>query len=97
MGSDDSLPSIEQLESLIGCRVRYLEHSWQVIEVLEDELAIVLQADDDSERILSNALGEPVRALPNVMTLAVRSSETGGLNPVFQELAVLERTPPRPE
>lgn len=90
MSAEDSLPSIEQLEALIGRRVRHLDHNWQIIEVLEDELAIVLQADDDSERILSNSHGEPVRSLPNVLTLAVRNPDGEGINPALEEMEVLD-------
>lgn len=87
---EQRLPSIDDLEALIGRRVRYLNGTWVIIEVLEVELAIVLQADSADESILSNAQGEPVRSLPRVMTLPVRDEESGGINPEMRTMEVLE-------
>lgn len=84
------LPSIEDLEALIGRRVRYLNRTWVIIEVLEEELAIVLQADTADESILNNAQGEPVRSTPRVMTLPVRDEESGGINPEMGAMEVLD-------
>ncbi|MDQ2068254.1 hypothetical protein [Natronospira bacteriovora] len=84
-----SLPTVAELEQFIGRRVRYLGHRWQIIEVLDEELSLVLQADDDSERIMSNSHGEPVRSLPEIMTLKVKDPEGEGLNPELGQLDVL--------
>ncbi|WP_406672005.1 hypothetical protein [Natronospira sp.] len=91
MSDEQPLPSIDRLEALIGRQVHYLGHDWQVIEILEEELAIVLQATDNSERILANAHGEPVRALPDVITLPVADPDGGGLNPALREMQVSEQ------
>lgn len=90
MNQESKLPSIEDLEALIGRQVRYLNRVWVIIEVLEEELAIVLQADTAGESILSNAQGEPVRSLPRVMTLPVRDEDSGGINPEMREMEVLD-------
>ena len=90
MREQTSVPTLEELEKLIGRRVAYLGHSWHIIEVLDDEMALVLQADDDSERILGNAHGEPVRALPDVINLPVVDANSGGINPELEQITVLE-------
>jgi len=89
----DKIPSIDELEGLIGRRVRYLNHEWRIIEVLDEEMEIVLQAADDSERVLSNAHGEPVRALPDVLGLSVRNPRGEGLNPELTRMEVMD--PPK--
>ncbi|MCP1726709.1 hypothetical protein J2T60_000674 [Natronospira proteinivora] len=86
----DKIPSIEELEALIGRRVRYLNHEWHIIEVLDEEMEIVLQAADDSERVLSNAHGEPVRALPDVLGLGIKNPRGEGLNPELNNMEVLD-------
>lgn len=90
MIEEQRLPSIDDLEALIGRRVQYRERTWVIIEVLEEELAIVLQADASDDAILSNAQGEPVRSLPRVMTLPVRDEESGGINPEMSAMEVLD-------
>lgn len=91
MTEQSKLPSLEQLETLIGYRVRYLDQVWVIIEILEEELAIVLQrADQESQRVLSNAQGEPVRELPEIITINVRDEDGQGRNPVLDSLEVLD-------
>jgi hypothetical protein len=90
MREHESVPTLEELEKLIGRRIAYLGHTWHIIEVLDDEMALVLQADDDSERILANSHGEPVRSLPDVINLPVVDTKSGGINPELKQITVLE-------
>ncbi len=89
MAESEDSEILAQLESLIGQRVEYLGHTWQIIEVLDGEAALVLQAEDDARRMLTNAQGDPVRELPDVLELPARDPDTGQVNPEFEKLRFL--------
>lgn len=63
---------MQQARSMIGARLRYDEKDCTVIEVLEDRLEIILEADNSSLAIQADAYGNArreIRALYNVPIL----------------------------
>jgi len=77
---------MEQARSMIGVRLRYDGKDCTVIEVLEDRLEIIVEADNPSLAIQADAYGNArreMRALYNVPML----NETGDeLHPCFLRL-----------
>lgn len=89
----NELPGLEQLESLIGQRVRYQGHVWQIVELLEHEQSLVLQAEDDSSRIVTDAQGDPVSDLPRTLEIPLRDPESGQRNPALEQIKLLSEGP----
>lgn len=90
------VPSLDELESLIGQRVRYRNHVWRIVEVLEREQALVLQAEDEGRRVLTDAQGEPVSDLARVQEIPLRDPETGERNQLLESIEILEDSPGGP-
>jgi len=92
MAEGEISPSIETLEQLIGQRVQYLNHTWRIIEVLDEEKSIVLEAIDDNRQLMGNAHGEPVRDLPEVLSLSVDNPFGSGINPALKEMRLIDQS-----
>ncbi len=77
--------TVEQLRALIGERVRYLGRAWEIVEVLEDGPALVLQ--DVSHKVIQpDQHGEAHRRVPTTVTIPIFAPDGASLNPVFQSL-----------
>ncbi len=82
--------SLTQLRGLIGLHVNYNGARCQIIEVLEDEPALILQDCERHTMIQPDQLGEAHRRVPSTFTIPVLSGDKTELNPVFLDLNLLD-------
>ena len=82
--------SLAQLRGLIGLHVNYNGTRCQIIEVLEDEFALILQDCEKHTMIQPDQLGEANRRVPSTFTIPVMSGDKTELNPVFLDLNLLD-------
>lgn len=82
--------SLTQLRGLIGLHVHYNGARCQIIEVLEDEPALILQDCERHTIIQPDQLGEAHRRVPSTFTIPVLSGDKTELNPMFLELNLLD-------
>lgn len=61
--------TLQQLRKLIGKEVVYQGACFQIIEILEHEPALVLQATGPREGIQDNQFGDPHRRVAEVYTI----------------------------
>lgn len=80
----------ERLRGLIGRRVRYQGHDCTIIEVLDDEPAVVLRCHENLQVIQPDQFGDPVRRVPATHTIPVLGSDGQSLDPVFKELGTID-------
>lgn len=78
---DESDELLQRLRSLIGSRVRLHGDPFQVIEVLPEGPALVLQALDAAHVIQANAQGEASRRVPRLVELNARLGGEDTLDP----------------
>ena len=84
---NDTPTSLSQLRQLIGARVRYLEELWQVIEVLDDGPALILE--NLGRRVVQqNQYGEGHRRVPHRVSVPVFNPDERSLSPDFRALTV---------
>ncbi|NOY61881.1 MAG: hypothetical protein GXP10_01790 [Gammaproteobacteria bacterium] len=76
----------ESLRSLIGTLVSYQGANCQIIEILEDEMALVLEARDAHTTIQPDQHGEAHRRVAHTVTIPILCSEKGEVNPDFASL-----------
>ncbi len=79
-----------RLRSLIGLRVHHMGQDCTIIEVLDDEPAVVLQCDKGSDVIQANQFGDPARRVPATSTVPVFGSDGQTLHPEFEDLGTLD-------
>ena len=82
----DTLPA--RLRALIGTRLRVRGQSCRIIDVLEPELALVLQCDSGASVIQPNQYGDATRRVPRTLQLPVLTPEGNDLHPDFRELGL---------
>ncbi len=81
--------STQKLRSLIGTHVNWQNQEHVIVEVLEDELALVLRSTQQSKIIQPDQHGEAHRRVQNTVTLTIYSNtEKSELNPEFMELGL---------
>jgi len=68
------------LQRMIGAQARYHDDAYQVIEVLEDGPAIVLQQLGDNTTIQADQHGDAHRRVPRTLTLHLALTPTGELD-----------------
>ena len=68
------------LQRMIGARARYQDETYQVIEVLEDGPAIVLQQLGDHTTIQADQHGDAHRRVARTLTLHLAVSSEGELD-----------------
>lgn len=78
--------TLEQLRSLIGLRVLYRGEPHLVIEVIQDERALVLAPEDRGPTIQADAYGNARRRARTLITIPVLSADRTALHPDFLEL-----------
>lgn len=85
------MSSIEpaKLKQLLGRHFVYRGISCRVIEVLDDESALVLQDCADPRSIQINQYGEPSRRAPRVFTVPLFNIRGDDFNPALPGIAEL--------
>lgn len=83
--------SLEQLRALIGRRVRHAGVQCQVIEILEDGPALVLQDCEQHTIIQPDQHGEAHRRVAPTFIVPLAGDEPDKLNPTFVNLQLLSR------
>jgi hypothetical protein len=86
---DEIVITLAQLRGMIGLRVRYQDAHWQVIEVLEDGPALVLEDVDESRVPQADQYGEAFRWVPHRVTVAVLDPGHRELHPDFLSIDLL--------
>ncbi|MDA1107046.1 MAG: hypothetical protein O2845_01415 [Proteobacteria bacterium] len=81
--------SLEQLRAFIGRRVRHHDIECQIIEILEDGPALVLQDCEQHTVIQADQHGEAHRRVAPTFIVPVAGDEAGELNPAFVNLNLL--------
>ncbi len=77
-------PTTAELRNLIGCNVQLHGKDWQVIEVLEETPALVLQARSDARVIQADQHGEAHRRVAPTETIPVYQSGSLTFHPLFR-------------
>lgn len=80
----------DQLRSMIGLRVRYHGVYCHVVEVLEDEIAIVLEDLEYHMRIQPDQHGEAHRKVPETYIIQIFSSDLLEFTPHFLSIDPLD-------
>ena len=78
----------ERLRNLIGLRVHHMGHDCTIIEVLDDDPAVVLQCEKGFDVIQANQFGDPARRVPATSTVPVFGSDGQTLHPEFEDLGI---------
>lgn len=78
-----------KLKKLLGQHLIYRDVPCRVIEILEEEPALVLQDRAEQKIIQTNQYGEPSRRAPRVFTVAVFNVRRDGFNPALPEITDL--------
>ncbi len=86
---DEIVITLSQLRGMIGLRVRYQDAEWQVIEVLEDGPALVLEDVEHSRVPQADQYGEAFRWVPHRVTVTVLERDHRELHPDFLALDLL--------
>ncbi len=77
---------VEKLRELIGTKVHYNGRACQIIEVLEDGPALVLQHSETATQIQADQHGEAHRKVPTITTIPVFEKDNGGYSQAFNDL-----------
>lgn len=77
-----------RLRCLIGERVLYQGTRCRLVEVLEDEQAVVLEACHRFNELQADQTGNTSRRVPKLITIRVEQAGKGGLNPEFVALGL---------
>ncbi len=81
--------SLQQLRKLIGQQVVHQGVCCQIIEILEHEPALVLQATGPREGIQDNQFGDPHRRVAEVYTIPLFDPQSSGeIHPDFLALGL---------
>lgn len=78
------------LQRMIGAQARYHDDAYQVIEVLEDGPAVVLQQVGDHTTIQADQHGDAHRRVPITLTLQLALTPAGELDLSGQGLVLLD-------
>ena len=82
--------TINQLHGLIGLRVIFQSQPWEIIEILEDGPALVLQDSQRHTVIQPDQYGEAHRRAPSTVTIPVFTLDKTELHPSFLSLDAIE-------
>lgn len=74
---------LQRLRTLVGRTLSYDGHSCRIIEILEQENALVLRCEDGAPVIQGNQFGEATRRVMNCHTLPLFDKHQD-LNPVIR-------------
>lgn len=77
----------KRLQHLLGHTLRYQGQSYQVIDILPDELALVLRDVSGAYEIQANQYGEAGELQPRTLSVPLRNVRGDALNPELPDLA----------
>ncbi len=75
-----------QLRGMIGTRVVHQGEGYQVIEVLEQSVELVLLKLENTTTIQADQHGDAHRRVPHTVTIPVLTADKSGLHPTFLAL-----------
>ncbi len=73
----EQITTLEDLHKMIGRQVRYDGILYEVIEILDDEHALVLKDSENHTTIQADQHGEAHRRVPQTITVHVPQGEDG--------------------
>lgn len=79
-------PDAETIQGLIGRTVHHLGQTWRIVEFLEDERMIVLQATGTDRVIQTDQHGDARRRVPQCLTIQVCKEDGRTPHPDFLAL-----------
>lgn len=74
---------MQQARGMIGARLRHNEQNCTVIEVLEDRLELILEADNPSPAIQADAYGNARREMRALYIVPILNETGDGFHPSF--------------
>ena len=80
----------EQMRSMIGLRVKHHEVYCQVVEIIEDGPAIVLEDLEKHTSIQADQHGEAHRKVPKTYTITILSKDQYEFSPEFLALEPID-------
>ena len=83
---------MQQARTLIGARLRHNEHNCTVIEVLDDRLELILEADKPSLAIQLDAYGNARREMRALYIVPILNEAGDEFHPSFLSLIDLEKS-----
>ncbi len=81
--------TLNQLRGMIGQRVRHEGEAWEVVEVLEDGPALVLQREGRAV-LQADQYGQPGRRIPEHVVVRVLTPAGDALHDEFLALELLD-------
>ncbi len=81
-----------QLRKLIGARARYQGRIYEILEIIEDEPALVLQ-DENHSTIQADQHGDAHRRVPSTVTVHLPLTAGGAIDLPATELELLDALP----
>lgn len=80
---------IEELRALLGRRVRHSGAEYRIVELLEDEMTLVLQAQNQAV-IQPNQFGDAHRRVQRTVVVPIRDATTGALSAEWLALVLID-------
>lgn len=81
--------TLSQLRTMIGQRVVYQGQEYWIIEVIEEQIALVLQPDSGRGTIQPNQFGDAHRRVSEIVTVPVLTADRSALHQDFLALDLL--------
>ncbi|MCC6209145.1 MAG: hypothetical protein IT488_13485 [Gammaproteobacteria bacterium] len=81
-----------QLRKLIGARARYHGIIYEILEIIEDEPALVLQ-DEGHSTIQADQHGDAHRRVPSTVTIHLPLTPGGAIDLAATEIELLDASP----
>ena len=79
--------NLHRLQDLIGKHLQYRGSYCQIIDILDEEPALILQDCADHKAIQSNQFGEANRRISPTYVVSLLNVRGDALNPVLSQLA----------
>ncbi|MBI1195321.1 MAG: hypothetical protein GC138_05710 [Gammaproteobacteria bacterium] len=78
----------ERLRKQVGSRVIYKSVKCKLVEVLEDDATVVLEACHQFSELQSGRAGDSMRHVPKIITIPIYIGSARRLNPAFIDLGL---------
>ena len=84
--------SLEQLRNMIGMKVRYRGVQCQIVEVIEEDMALILADGESHLGIQADQHGEAHRKVPKMYTVKIFTPDRHEFDPGFLTLEPVDET-----